>query len=558
MRLFSREASRYAALLIILFAIAALAVWHTLSLLLDRLISDDFIVIASLICVIVFGFMLIAGAFGLWAIQFSARDEARRRVGQLVDAMDYLTDGVLAVDAKLGIIGGNPAAHVIAGKPDIRGLPLREAFEFLGEPDAHFLLNNEEAVELERPARQENTRLRFRSLPSDGVTLLLVSDVTSLEARREASRQSARLQLIGEISRGVAHDFNNLLCSISGHTSLLPRLLPGSPDFTTSVNEVNRAVEKGTALAGHLIELTRPMPSALFSPMTIDSLRYAVDGLKDTIRGDWTFDVNLKDLPPMALSHTRIEQIVTNLGGIASDQAGTPGTLSIWACAPNRDHQLFDIDPAFAAVLIITTGGVLEATWEAPTETEYGSSGVILPVIRSMLEQSGGQLDLIFTANGTPIYRVCIPMATAPAGPEGTNRIAAELGPYLANWTVLLAVQKRSSEQIEMSMREMKIVIDRVESLPALLSKVEGGQSMDAIVVEKALVNEETNGIIKAIIKLCPKSAVVVISPNPEQEDVALRQDAALLPANAAADKIMLALVEAKALAVRRKRTADA
>ncbi|MDE0840085.1 MAG: hypothetical protein OSB41_13675, partial [Kiritimatiellae bacterium] len=177
---------------------------------------------------------------------------------------------------------------------------------------------------------------------------------------------------------------------------------------------------------------------------------------------------------------------------------------------------------------------------------------------RSMLEQSGGQLDLTFTANGTPIYRVCIPMATAPAGPEDTNRLAAELGPYLANWKVLLAVQPRSSKLIEMSMREMKIVIDRVESLPALLSKVEGSQSMDAIVVEKALVNEETNGIIKAIIKLCPKSAVVVISPKPEQEDATLRQDAALLPANAAPAKVMLTLVEAKALAVRRKQTVDA
>jgi signal transduction histidine kinase len=558
MRLFSREASRYAALLIILFAIAALAVWHTLSLLLDRLISDDFIVIASLICVIVFGFMLIAGAFGLWVIQFSARDEARRRITQLVDAMDYLTDGVLAVDAKRGVLGGNPAAHAIAGKPDIRGLLLREAFEFLEEPDAEFLLNNEEAVELERPAQQENTRLRFRSLPSDGVTLLLVSDVTSLEAKRETSRQSARLQLIGEISRGVAHDFNNLLCSISGHTSLLPRLVPGSTEFTASVTEVNRAVEKGTALAGHLLELTRPMPTALFSPMTVDSLQSAVERLKDTLSGDWTFDVNLKDLPPMAVSHTRIEQIVTNIGGIASDQAGMPGVLSVWASAPNRDHQLFDIDPAFAAVLIITTGGVLEATWEAPTQTEDGSSGVILSVIRSMLEQSGGQLDTIFTANGTPIYRVCIPMATSPAGPEDTNTLAAELGPYLANWMVLLAVQPRSSKLVEMSMQEMKIVIDRVESLPALLSKIEAGQSMDAIVVEKALVNEETNGIIKAIIKLCPKSAVVVISPKPEEEDAALRQDAALLPANAAPAKIMLALVEAKALAVRRKQTVDA
>jgi hypothetical protein len=90
MKGFLRETHKYAILLIVLLAIASIAVWQTLSYLQERLATPEFSIVGSLVWILTLGFMLIAGAFGLVATRSSAQREGRRRVGQLVDAMDYM------------------------------------------------------------------------------------------------------------------------------------------------------------------------------------------------------------------------------------------------------------------------------------------------------------------------------------------------------------------------------------------------------------------------------------------------------------------------------------
>ena len=376
-----------------------------------------------------------------------------------------------------------------------------------------------------------------------------------MQARRDASRQAARLQLMGEISRGVAHDFNNLLCTIAGHTSLLPRLKFDSGDFALSLAAVNRAVEKGTALAGHLIELTRPIPTLMFSPLPAKSIESAANQLKDTLPSDWEYDIRVDGLPTVALSSARIEQIVLNLGIIAADQASAPGTLSVYAAPPGKVKRLFHTESYFGAVIIVTTAGVLDDTWRSPTPTEDGDSGVILSVIRSLLEQSKSRLDVIHTTHGTPIYRVCIPISSIPQDEAESSRITTELGPYLANWNILLAMRSSAGARMEVRMSKLNITLQRVESLPSLLAKVESGEALDGIVIDKSLVEEETGAIIKAIIKLCPNSAIVVMAQSPKEDDRSMLNDVVLVPNEATPNQVMLALVEAKALSVRRNRS---
>ena len=108
MKFLPKEAWRYAFLLIILFAIAAVTVHEILEYLREPLSAEHFRVISFLMSALTLGFMLIAGAFGLWAIRFSAEAESRRRIGRFVDAMDYLSDGILTLDGKGQITGSNP------------------------------------------------------------------------------------------------------------------------------------------------------------------------------------------------------------------------------------------------------------------------------------------------------------------------------------------------------------------------------------------------------------------------------------------------------------------
>ena len=75
----------YAILLVVLFAVASIAVWHTIAFLEERLPAKDYGLAAGLISSISLGFMLIAAAFGLWAIRFSSEAESLRRIGRVVE-----------------------------------------------------------------------------------------------------------------------------------------------------------------------------------------------------------------------------------------------------------------------------------------------------------------------------------------------------------------------------------------------------------------------------------------------------------------------------------------
>ena len=85
MKFFRTEALAYTVLLIILFTISSLAVVRIIHVLGDVVPGDVSPAIAVAIWSLTLGFMLIAGAFGLWGIKLSAEAEGRRRVGRFVD-----------------------------------------------------------------------------------------------------------------------------------------------------------------------------------------------------------------------------------------------------------------------------------------------------------------------------------------------------------------------------------------------------------------------------------------------------------------------------------------
>ncbi|MCX7591111.1 MAG: hypothetical protein N2255_05725, partial [Kiritimatiellae bacterium] len=226
----TREAFSYAVLIIVLFGIATLAVREALDYITGLVPAADVAAVTAVFVSLTLGFMLVAGAFGVWTIHASGTAESRRRIAELVNSMDYIHDGVLAVDKKGRIRGANPAAQKLASEFE-NGTSLLRAFPGLSPEDQDLLLASDEPVEIERAQPCQNTlrELRFRSQPSAGVTLILASDISATNAERQRRRQVARLQLIGHLARGVANDFNSILCTISGHAALLSRLPPSAP-----------------------------------------------------------------------------------------------------------------------------------------------------------------------------------------------------------------------------------------------------------------------------------------------------------------------------------------
>lgn len=554
MKFFSKEATQYAVLLVFLFAIAAIAVWHTLDLIQDRISSDDYVVVACLIYVITFGFMLIAGAFGLWAIQFASEAGGRRRVGRLVEAMDYIQDGVMAIDSKGRITGSNPATRTISGREIEPSQLLSKTFACLSDTDVNAILESEEPYEIQRNLHIPDglKTLRFRSQPLDGFSILLVSDVTSMEGRRMHRRLMARLQLIGQIARGVANDFNNLLCAIAGHASLLSRLPPGSADSRLSIVAISKGAERGTTLAAHLLELSSPDSGGGFSRVDSDYLQAAAAALRDSLPAEWHIEAKFDNVPPMSLSGIKIEQVLVNLGLLVADHCTIPGTLQITASAPTPSRHLLSVGNQYAGVLLVAAVP-LETAIQTPRQDDPDAVGVIVSVIRTMIEHANGTLDAFRAPDGSPIYRVALPRESLSEGAGTRDNLATELGPYVANWSVLLIATSDRNQRLHDRLRSLDVRTERVDTLVAALARMEESRRLDAIIVDQRLIPTETPGLVRAMIKLSPAAAMVVLCEDPMAATGQLASEAVFVRHAESPERILLAMIEARSLAVKRR-----
>ena len=561
MKKMPKEAFRYAILLIALFAIATLTVRSILLFLEERLAPEHFYVVNILMFSLTLGFMMIAGAFGLWAVRFSAEGESRRRIGRFVDAMDYLSDGLVTLDDKGRITGSNPAASVMAERESLNALSLRDVFDGLSEADADALVRERKPHECEcKPKTGMGGKVyRFRSQPSEGLTLVMISDVTTMNEQIARNRQAARLQLIGQIARGVAHDFNELLCAVSGQASLLRHLPRDSEETQAGIEHILRDADKGIALATHLRDLAQPVRTAAPTEVCHEYLAMAVDRIRDSLSDDvWTVETDLRPVAPVSFTGLQIEQIVVNLALLCADAMSRGGILKVEIRPPQPDYP-FDLDGVFAGVILVSVRGRASAASSGArmtVESDTTESGVILSVIRSMIEDAGGAFDVLRSGQGLPMYRVGLPYGTFSPATGTIARDIREFEAYMAQWSVLLALApgRQRFEPLKDRLKACRADVLEVDNIMSVLAHVDKDVALDAVIADRTLLGREMESLLKAVLKLRPSAGVVVLTEQAGAEFKTLAGDVVFAEAHADPDSLLMALVEAKGQAVRRSK----
>jgi signal transduction histidine kinase len=558
MRPLPRAVWHYVFLLIFLFTIASLAAWTTIDYLYHNITDEAYkevLDVASFkVWALTMGFMFISGAFGLWAIQFSAEAESRFRVGQIVEQMDYLNDGLIVVDKKGKVTGANPASRRMAEVDAVRQVSLREMFPMLSEGDVSLLLDLGGPNELQKEMFDVGGKrtLRFRSQTEGGIVLVLISDVTKMTLREMREQQMARLELIGRIARGVAHDFTTILSGISGHSALLSRLKPGSPEMGRSVEEIASEAGKGAVLARHLLEFSRLKSAGKSTAALADHVRRASNLARVGLSPAWTIEVVAdEDCPPIAFTGVEVEQMVLNTALVATDALSSPGVLRIVSGRPRKDF-LMDVGDEYAAVILVSasTGTGRDVTMDYSNETDSEDAGVIQSVVRSLLEQAGGSLDVFFGSDRSHIYRMVLPYGTVELEDSSGEALPDELRSYVSHWQVLLARDTREHDYVEEELRGMNVSVERVDNVMSALARIEKGHGLQSIVIDKNLLGDESDGLLRAIMKLCPKTGLVVLCEDPEIEPQDIMTDVVFLSRRANPAKIIKGMVEARGLAV--------
>ncbi len=223
----------------------------------------------------------------------------------------------------------------------------------------------------------------------------------SLEKAREALFQSQKMEAIGHLTGGIAHDFNNLLMAIQGSLELLQRRLPGSdPKVAQLIDNALQGTRRGAALTQRMLAFARRQELKLMPLDIRDSVQRMTNLLQSslgpTIRVETHFP---PDLPEVNADANQLELALLNLAINGRDAMPKGGTITIGATERTDVPGLESGN--YVCVSVADTGtGMDEETLRRAMEPFFTTKGVGkgtglgLPMVHGMVEQSGGKLLL--------------------------------------------------------------------------------------------------------------------------------------------------------------------
>lgn len=553
---------RYALLLVVLFAIVAWAS-HSIIATLERHIRDPIYDrtlsgVSMSIWALTMGCLFMAGALGLWGIQSSVDIESRRRIGRLVDAMDYLNDGLVMIERDGVISGANPAAKSLSGQPDFElGRQMfRDAFPDLTENDLRLIMNPGRTCEIERDSHSSNGMrvLRFRSQHSQGMRLVLISDVTAMKSLEIRKKQMAQLQMAGRIAAGVAHDFNNILCAVSAHAALLKRVENNPSAAKSSLDVIMRETDRGSRLSRQLLELSRTGVSDKPCEKLEKHVEEAAGLLKIALSPDWTVKTMIEGkYPPVPLSSAQVEQVVLNLGILAADSQASPGTMTVALSNVGKGH-LAAVGDMFAAVIIISAeAGRGEASpirqdalYDNRLPLDGDESGVIPSVVSSIVSEVGGRMDSMTTGpNGLCIYRVALPSFASSSSIEEWIAEISGVKALFDSKVIFFACPANKAEDIGDLLAYCGATLDRKTDMLDIFAAAENNPKIDGFLIHDSLFAANRDGLLKALKKLCPSTGIVVLAQDKDARPADLDKSILVEPENSSPDRIALRLAEA-------------
>ena len=252
----------------------------------------------------------------------------------------------------------------------------------------------------------------------------------------------------------------------------------------------------------------------------------------------------------------QIEQIVLNLGLLAADAVPGAGKLRISAAKPGAS-RLFDVSSKYACAIVFFASADTVATEESILKETQGESGVMLSIIRSIIEEAGGTLDELTAADGKAVYRVALPHGTIPVEHADASQIATELKAYISNWSILLATPPKSHSLISSHLAELGAKVERVDNVMSVLARIEEGRGLDVAIIEKQLLGQEAKALLRAILRLRPSAGMVVLCEDTGTEGQELPADIVVAGVSSSLNTLLTAMIEAKSMALKRRTDAE-
>ncbi|MDN2564835.1 ATP-binding protein [Aquibium sp. A9E412] len=328
----------------------------------------------------------------------------------------------------------------------------------------------------------------------------MVTDVTERLESEERTRQSQRLQALGQLTGGIAHDFNNLLTVILGSADVLTGELADDGELLELARMVGAAAERGADLTRRLLTFggrQQLQPSAIdvaehvttMEPLLRRSLGELVEIEIGGATARW----------PAFVDASQLEIAVLNLCINARDAMPRGGRITIETdstvvepVAAGEDGLVAPGDYVVVRVRDTGTGMSPEVASRAfepffTTKEPGKGTGLGLSMVFGFAQQSGGRARIRSQLGAGTTVEMLLPRACdapRPALPSDREVLATRDG----NRTVMVVedddLVRQQAEHILSSLGYATLT---ARTAHEALAAIEGGRPVDLLFTDMVL-----------------------------------------------------------------------
>ncbi len=236
-------------------------------------------------------------------------------------------------------------------------------------------------------------------------------DVTESRKLEDEMREAQKMECVGRLAGGVAHDFNNLLTVIASAVEVLDESL--DDEGREVLDEVRQAVTRAGSLTRQLLAFSRHQ---IVEPRVLDLNALVADTeklLRRLVGEDIAVETDLSEEPcHVCFDAGQLVQVLMNLAVNARDAMPGGGTLTFSTHVSDAGPVLSvkDTGTGMSAEVLsrifepfFTTKGVGEGT------------GLGLAVIRGIVDQAGGSIDVDTAPGAGATFHISLPCAAREA-----------------------------------------------------------------------------------------------------------------------------------------------
>ena len=249
--------------------------------------------------------------------------------------------------------------------------------------------------------------------------------VATVNGQAPAPSPDANLQIL---ARSLAHDFNNLITGILGHASFIEAIVPpDETDIADSAAIIRKTAERAAELSAQLMNLSRA-GAVRALPVDLHETIREVAGLVSPSLGNRVhLHLDLRADPfHITGDPGQIHQALLNLAVNARDAMPTGGSLT-FATESNT---------GMVAIRVIDTGNGIPLELQRrifeplfTTKAAGAGTGLGLAVVKRVVEEHSGVIDLRSVTGFGTTFRLCFPLRErAEAATAGLKALSVAAG----------------------------------------------------------------------------------------------------------------------------------